>query len=125
MEKLRIAEEEREEAERDRNEELDPTNGVSSSLGVRSAILDIYKIERRMLGHSSEDQSPATPADIKSYADAETMKKLQTELEMMKKKVPIHDDKIKSSNCNVTVDVGNGQQQIKQNKKEQHTYSPN
>ena len=108
--KLRIAEEER---------ELDLTNGISS-LGVRSAILDIYKIERRMLG-----QSPATPADIKSYADAETMKKLQAKIEMMEKKVPIHDDKIKSSNYNVSVDVGNGLHQLMLNQKAQHLNSPN
>jgi hypothetical protein len=75
-----------------------------------------------MLGHKSDDKSSV---DKKSYADAETMKKLQAELEMMKKKVPIHDDKIKSSNYNVSVNVGNGQQQLKQNQKEQHLNSPN
>jgi hypothetical protein len=53
------------------------------------------------------------------------VKKLQAELEMMKKRVPIHDDKIKTSNYNVSVNVGNGQQQLKQNQKEQHLNSPN
>jgi hypothetical protein len=93
-----------------------------SALGVRRAILNIHKNERSMLGHNSDDKSPA---DKKSYADAETVKKLQAELEMMKKRVPIHDDKIKSSNYNVSVNVGNGQQQLKQNQKEQHLNSPN
>ena len=51
--------------------------------------------------------------------------KLEAELEMLKKKVPTHDDKIKSTNYNVSVDVGNGQQQLKQNQKEQHLNSPN
>ena len=51
--------------------------------------------------------------------------KLEAELEMMKKKLPIHDDKIKSSNYNVSVNVGNGQQQLKQNQKQQHLNSPN
>jgi hypothetical protein len=93
-----------------------------STLGVRSAILDIHKNERSMLSHISDDKSHV---DKKSYADTETVKKLQAELEMMKKRVPIHDDKIKSSNYNVSVDVGNGQQQLKQNQKEQHLNSPN
>ena len=93
-----------------------------SSLGVRTAILDIYKNERSMLGHNSDDNSSA---DKKSYADAETMKKLQAKIEMMEKKLPIHDDKIKSTNYNVSVNVGNGQQQLKQNQKEQHLNSPN
>ena len=75
-----------------------------------------------MLGHNSDDKSPA---DKKSYADAETMKKLQAKIEMLEKKVPIHDDKIKSSNYNVSVNVGNGQQQLKQNQKEQNLNSPN
>jgi hypothetical protein len=98
-----------------------------SSLGVRSAaILDIYKNERSILGHTtSDDKSPVVRADNKSYADAERLMKLEAELEMLKKKVPIHDDKIKSTNYNVSVDVGNGQQQLKQNKKEQHLNSPN
>ena len=60
---------------------------------------------------------------MKSYA--ERVLKLEAELEMMKKRVPIHDDKIKTSNYNVSVDVGNGQQQLKQNQKEQHLNSPN
>jgi len=51
--------------------------------------------------------------------------KLEAELEMLKKKVPTHDDKIKSTNYNVSIDVGNGQQQLKQNKKEKHLNSPN
>ena len=93
-----------------------------STVGIRSAILDIYKIERSMLGHNSDDKSPA---DKKSYADAETVKKLQAELEMMKKKLPNHDDKIKSTNYNVSVNVGNGQQQLMQNQKEQHLNSSN
>ena len=59
-----------------------------SALGVRSAILDIYKNERSMLGHTSDDKSPFD--NKKSYADAETVKKLQAELEMIKKRVPIH-----------------------------------
>jgi len=75
-----------------------------------------------MLGHTSDDKSPDNK---KIYADAETVKKLQAELEMMKKRVPIHDDKIKTSNYNVNIDVGNGQQQLKQNQKEQHLNSPN
>ena len=46
-----------------------------STLGVRSAILDIHKNERSMLGHSSDDKS--SPSDKKkSYA------KLEAELEM-------------------------------------------
>ena len=49
---------------------------------------------------------------MKSYA--ERVLKLEAELEMMKKRVPIHDDKIKTSNYNVSVDVGNGQQQNEQ-----------
>ena len=93
-----------------------------STVGIRSAILDIHKNERSMLGHTSDDKSPS---DKKSYADAETVKKLQIELDMVKKRVPIHDDKIKTSNYNVNVDVGNGQQQLKQNQKEQHLNSPN
>jgi hypothetical protein len=93
-----------------------------STLGVRSAILDIHKNERSMLGHTSDDKSPV---DKKYYADAERVLKLEAELEMMKKRVPIHDDKIKTSNYNVSVDVGNGQQQLKQNQKEQHLNSPN
>ena len=76
-----------------------------------------------MLGHTSDDKSPSDKK--KSYADDETVKKLQAELEMMKKRVPIHDDKIKTSNYNVSVDVGNGQQQLQQNQKEQHLNSPN
>jgi hypothetical protein len=93
-----------------------------STLGVRSAILDIHKNERSMLSHTSDDKSPS---DKKSYADAETMKKLQAKIDMLEKRVPIHDDKIKTSNYNVSVDVGNGQQQLKQNQKEQHLNSPN
>jgi hypothetical protein len=96
-----------------------------SSLGVRSAILDIYENERSMLGHNSDDKAPAIPVDNKSYADAERLMKLEAELEMLKKKVPTHDNKIKSTNYNVSIDVGNGQQQLKQNKKEQHLNSPN
>jgi hypothetical protein len=49
---------------------------------------------------------------MKSYA--ERVLKLEAELEMMKKRVPIHDDKIKTSYYNVSVDVGNGQQQNEQ-----------
>jgi hypothetical protein len=94
-----------------------------SSVGVRSAILDIYKNERSMFGHTSDDNSPS--GKKKSYADAERVLKLEAELEMMKKRVPIHDDKIKTSNYNVSVNVGNGQQQLKQNQKEQHLNSPN
>jgi hypothetical protein len=94
-----------------------------SSLGVRSAILDIYKNERSMLGHTSDDKSPSD--NKKSYADSETVKKLQAKIDMLEKKLPIHDDKIKTSNYNVSVDVGNGQQQLKQNQKEQHLNSPN
>jgi hypothetical protein len=60
---------------------------------------------------------------MKSYA--ERVKKLQAELEMIKKRVPIHDDKIKTSYYNVSVDVGNGQQQLKQNQKEQHLNDAN
>ena len=93
------------------------------TLGVRSAILDIHKNERSMLGHTSDDKSPSDKK--KSYADAETMKKLQAKIDMLEKRVPIHDDKIKTSNYNVSVDVGNGQQQLKQNQKEQHLNSPN
>jgi hypothetical protein len=93
-----------------------------SALGVRSAILDIYKNERSMLGHTSDDKSPV---DKKSYADTETVKKLQAKIDMLEKRNPIHDDKIKTSNYNVNVDVGNGQQQLKQNQKEQHLNSPN
>jgi len=89
-----------------------------STVGIRSAILDIHKNERSMLGHTSDDKSPSDKK--KSYADAERVLKLEAELEMMKKRVPIHDDKIKISNYNVIVDVGNGQQQLMQIKKEQH-----
>jgi hypothetical protein len=43
-----------------------------SSLGVRSAILDIYKNERSMFGHTCDDKSP--PSDKKkSYADTVTV----------------------------------------------------
>jgi hypothetical protein len=94
-----------------------------STVGIRSAILDIHKNERSMLGHTSDDKSPSD--NKKSYVDAERVLKLEAELEMMKKRVPIHDDKIKTSNYNVSVDVGNGQQQLKQNQKEQHLNSPN
>jgi hypothetical protein len=47
---------------------------------------------------------------MKSYT--ERVIELQAELEMVKKRVPIHDNKIKTSNYNVSVDVGNGQQQL-------------
>jgi hypothetical protein len=94
-----------------------------STVGIRSAILDIHKNERSMLGHTSDDKSPSD--NKKSYADAERVLKLEAELEMMKKRVPIHDDKIKTRNYNVSVDVGNGQQQLKQNQKEQYLNSPN
>ena len=43
----------------------------------------------------------------------------------MKKRVSIKEDKIKSNDYNVSVDVGNDQQQPKQNKKEQHLKSSN
>jgi hypothetical protein len=88
------------------------------TLGVRSAILDIHKNERSMLGHTSDDKSPVDKK--KSYADTETVKKLQAKIDMLEKRVPIHDDKIKTSNYNVSVDVGNGQLQLMQIKKEQH-----
>ena len=55
-----------------------------------------------------------------------TVKKLQAKIDRLEKRVPIHDDKIKTSNYNMSVDVGNGQQQLKQNQKEQqHLNSPN
>ena len=72
-----------------------------------------------MLGHTSDNKSPSDKK--KSYSDAERVLKLESELEMMKKRVPIHDDKIKTSNYNVNIDVGNGQQQLKQNQKVQYS----
>jgi len=76
-----------------------------------------------MLSHNSDDKSPSEKK--RSYADTETVKKLQAKTDMLEKRVPIHDDKIKTSNYNLSVDVGNGQQQLKQNMKEQHLNSPN
>ena len=60
-----------------------------STVSIWSAILDINKNERSMLSHTSDDK---LPDNKKSYADAETVKKLQAKIDMLEKRGSIHDD---------------------------------
>ena len=43
-----------------------------------------------LLSHTSDDKSPSD--NKKSYADAETVKKLQAKIDMLEKRGSIHDD---------------------------------
>ena len=65
----------------------------------------------------SEDSS--VPTDYKPYSDEERLMKLEAESENTKKRISINDEKIKSTEYNVSDDFDNSQQQSKQNQKDQ------
>ena len=78
---------------------------------------------RNILG-GGDDLSSA-PTDYKSYSDEERLMKLEVESENTKKRIPINDEKIESTEYNVSDDFDNSQQQSKQNQKDQFLDSAN
>ena len=67
----------------------------------------------------------SVPTDYKPYSDEERLMKLEAELENAKKRIPINNEKIKSTEYNVIDDFDNSQQQSKQNQKDQLLDSAN
>ena len=79
--------------------------------------------ERSILGGGYNLSS--VPTDYNSYSDDERLMKLEAELENTKKRIPINDEMMKSTEYNVIDDFDNSQQQSKQNKKDQFLDSAN
>ena len=90
---------------------------------VMSELSDDYFDDPRILGGGDDLSSAST--DYKSYFDEERLMKLEAESENTKKRIPINDEKIESTEYNVSDDFGNSQQQSKQNQKDQFLDSAN
>jgi hypothetical protein len=88
-----------------------------------SELSDDYFDDPRILG-GGDDLSSA-PTDFKSYSDEERLMKLEVESENTKRRIPINDEKIESTEYNVSDDFDNSQQQSKQNQKDQFLDSAN